>query len=107
MSADRNQQEPVAVRYMMRWVEHLKRRSDGRRHMNIPSGFSSGDCWELAIELEQFVKSTSPQRKPLSDEEIWKFWWARTEVPEGEDDSMEAQFVAAVRAIEAGYGIKE
>lgn len=47
------------------------------------------------------------QRKPLTDEEIWKFWWARTEVPEGEDDSMEAQFIAAVRAIEATYGIKE
>lgn len=36
----------------------------------------------------------------LSDEEIWKFWWARPDVPDGEDDSMEAQFIAAARAIE-------
>jgi hypothetical protein len=50
---------------------------------------------------------TPPQRKPLTDEEIWKFWWNKPEVPEGEDDSMEAQFVAACRrAIEAAHGIK-
>lgn len=36
----------------------------------------------------------------LSDEEIWKFWWARPDVPDGEDDSMEAQFIAAARSIE-------
>ena len=47
-----------------------------------------------------------PQRKPLTDEEIWKFWWSRPEVPEGEDDSMEAEFVAAVRAVLAAHGIK-
>ena len=43
----------------------------------------------------------------LSDDEIWKFWWSRPEVPEGEDDSMEAEFVAAVRQVLAAYGIKE
>ena len=48
-----------------------------------------------------------PQRKPLTDEEIWKFWWSRPEVPESEDDSMEAEFVAAVRAVLAAHGIKE
>ena len=51
--------------------------------------------------------TTPPQRKPLTDEEIWKFWWSRPEVPEGEDDSMEAEFVAAVRAVLAAHGIKE
>ena len=51
--------------------------------------------------------TTPPQRKPLTDEEIWKFWWARPEVPESEDDSMEAEFVAAVRAVLAAHGIKE
>ena len=51
--------------------------------------------------------TTPPQRKPLTDEEIWKFWWARPEVPEGEDDSMEAEFVAAVRAVLAAHGINE
>ena len=48
-----------------------------------------------------------PQRKPLTSEEIWKFWWARPEVQDGEDDSMEAEFVAAVRAVLAAHGIKE
>ena len=51
--------------------------------------------------------TTTPQRKPLTSEEIWKFWWSRPEVPEGEDDSMEAEFVAAVRAVLAAHGIKE
>ena len=51
--------------------------------------------------------ATPQQRKPLTDEEIWKFWWSRPEVSEGEDDSMEAQFVAAVRAVLAAHGIKE
>jgi hypothetical protein len=38
----------------------------------------------------------------LTDDEIWRFWWSRPEVPDGEDDSMEAEFVAAVkRAIAA------
>ena len=37
----------------------------------------------------------------LTDKEIWAFWWSRPEVPDGEDDSMEAQFVAAARTIEA------
>ena len=43
----------------------------------------------------------------LTDEEIWKFWWSRPEVPEGEDNSMEAEFVAAVRAVLAAHDIKE
>ena len=51
--------------------------------------------------------TTLPQRKPLTDEEIWKFWWSRPEVQDGEDDSMEAEFVAAVRAVLAAHGIKE
>ena len=43
----------------------------------------------------------------LSDDEIWKFWWSRPEVPEGEDDSMEAEFVAAVRRVLAFHNIKD
>ena len=56
------EQKPVAVKHMMRWVDNLKWQSDNGQHMNIPSGLSSGTCWELAIELEQFIKSTPPQR---------------------------------------------
>ena len=64
------EQEPVATKQMLRWVEHLKRLSDDGQHMSIP-GLSSGACWELAIELEQFIKNTAPTpRKPLTDEEM-------------------------------------
>jgi len=62
-------------------------------HMALPSGTN--------------LYTSPPARKPLTDEEIWKFWWARPEVPEGENDSMETQFIAAVRAVEAAHGIKE
>jgi len=54
-------QEPV-VKHMMEWVEYLKRQSDHGQHLHIPSGISAGTCWELAIELEQFI-STAPQRR--------------------------------------------
>ena len=58
------QQEPVAVKKMMRWVDSLKRLSDNGQHMKIPSELSAGTCWELAIELEQFLKSPPTQREP-------------------------------------------
>jgi hypothetical protein len=41
----------------------------------------------------------------LTDEEIWKFWWSRPEVLDGEDDGMEAEFVAAVRRVLAAHDI--
>lgn len=56
-------------------------------------------------EHGRWVRYEDAQRKPLSNEEIWKFWWSRPEVPDGEDDSMEAEFVAAVRAVLAAHGI--
>jgi len=56
------EQEPVAVKRMKEWVEFLKRQSDNGQHMNIPSSFGAGTCWELAIELEQFINTISPQR---------------------------------------------
>ncbi len=52
-----------------------------------------------------YVPPPAAQRQPLTDDEIWKFWWSRPAVPDGEDDSMEALFVAAVRAILATQGI--
>lgn len=57
---EQQKQEPVGVKHMMRWVESLKRRSDNGQHMNIPSELSAGTCWELAIELEQFINTTPP-----------------------------------------------
>jgi hypothetical protein len=66
-------QEPVAVKHMMGWVESLKRQSDYGQHMRIP-GLNAGACFELALELEQFINTTPPaaQRQwvGLTDEEI-------------------------------------
>ena len=66
------EQEPVAVKHMMEWVDYLKRKSDHGQHMKIPAEMSAGACWELAIELEQFINTTPPQRTwvGLTDEEI-------------------------------------
>ena len=66
------EQEPVAIKRMKEWIEYLKRKSDFGQHMKIPSEMSAGTCWELAIELEQFINTTPPQRTwvGLTDEEI-------------------------------------
>jgi hypothetical protein len=85
--------EPVAWVYSEFW-QHLE-------------NLNCGTAYRLPGIGRQPLYTTQPQRKPLTDDEIWKFWWARPAVPDGEDDSMEAQFVAAVRAIEATHGIKE
>lgn len=56
-------------------------------------------------EVQPLYTSPQPVRKPLTDDELWKFWWARPEVPDGEDDSMEAEFVAAARRLLSAHGI--
>jgi hypothetical protein len=60
-------------------------------------------CQEHCKFIEQAQQTE--QAQPLTDEELWKFWWSRPEVPDGEDDSMEAEFVAAVRRVLAAHGI--
>ena len=65
------QQEPVAIKHMMGWVESLKRLSDYGQHMRIP-GLNAGACFELAIELEQFINTSPPAQRTwvgLTDEE--------------------------------------
>jgi hypothetical protein len=57
------QGEPVAVKHMMEWVAFLKARSDNGQHKQIPSNLSAGTCWDLAVELEQFINTTSQQPK--------------------------------------------
>ena len=97
------QQEPVAVKQMMRWVDSLKTLSDNGTHMKIPSGLSAGTCWELAVELEQFIKSTRPQaREPLSDEQIEQCMKQAYATVRGRN--LEHAFA---RAIEAAHGIGE
>ena len=65
-------QEPVAIKRMKEWIEYLKRKSDFGQHMKIPSEMSAGTCWELALELEQFINTAPPQRTwvGLNDDEI-------------------------------------
>jgi hypothetical protein len=65
------EQEPVAVKHMMEWVELLKRQSDYGQHMCIP-GLNAGVCFSLGVELEQFINTTPPQRpwQGLTDEEF-------------------------------------
>jgi hypothetical protein len=60
------QGEPVAVKHMMEWADYLKRKSDYGQHMQIPSEMSAGACWELAVELEQFINTTPQQRSESS-----------------------------------------
>ena len=67
----RTEQEPVAIKRMKEWIEYLKRKSDFGQHMKIPSEMSAGTCWELALELEQFINTSPPQHKPLTEEQIF------------------------------------
>ena len=88
--------EPVAVKHMKEWVEYLKRKSDHGQHMKIPSEMSAGACWELAIELEQFINTHPPQRKPLTHDELSDIWFKQS-----------TDWMEFARAIEAAHGIKE
>ena len=98
------EQEPVAIKHMAKWVEYLKRQSDHGQHLHIPSGMSAGTCWDLARELEQFINTTPPQRKPLTDEEIDKLPW---EPHESNPMTFAEGLRYFARAIEAAHGIKE
>ena len=93
------QQEPVAT-----FWQHGE---TGRTRITMPGDITDCDArWFKAADL---YTSPPPQSiwVGLTDEEIWKFWCSRPEVSEGEDDSMEAEFVTAVRAVLAAHGIKE
>jgi len=63
-------QEPVAVKHMMDWVYQLKRFSNDGRYMNIPSGLSAGACYELAVEIEQFIKTEPVHAIDISQERV-------------------------------------
>ena len=119
------EQEPVAIKRMKEWIEYLKRKSDFGQHMKIPSEMSAGTCWELALELEQFINTTpsqqepvidksaairiatslgwTPQRKPLTNEQIWD---AYMKAPVDIDCHV-SDLHKFARAIEAAHGIKE
>ena len=98
----RGEQEPVAVKHMMEWVDYLKRKSDYGQHLQISSEMSAGACWDLARELEQFINTTPPQRKPLSLHELSKIFASIPSIPFDGDWQLEL-----VRAIEVAHNIKE
>ena len=98
--AKQEQGEPVAVKRMREWIVALKSRSDNGEHMTIDSGISAGTCWELAVELEQFINTTPQQRTPLTDEE----YSIMAEQYTGADG---LDCVDFGRAISRHYGIKE
>jgi hypothetical protein len=84
----------------MNWVDFLKRQSDNGQHMKILSGLSSGTCWELANDLEQFINTIPSQAKPLTNKQI-------KEIYENCDAPTGGQFTLAfARAIEQTHGIK-
>ena len=99
------EQEPVAIKRMKEWIEYLKRKSDFGQHMKIPSEMNAGTCWELALELEQFINTTPPQRKPLTNGEIYTAYITATNQTLRATDERLA--FAFARAIEAAHGIKE
>jgi len=61
---------------------------------------------EKSGQRVQMLYTTPQQRKPLTDEEIRK-WWARDNDLEDCDMCKIDDFVKVVRAIEAAHGIKE
>jgi hypothetical protein len=90
-----DKQEPAA------WVCYGS--SDSEMH---DVDFEQIDVDALPVGTMLYTTPPQPTQVKLTDDEIWKFWWARPEIPEGENDSMEAEFVAAVRAVLAAHGIK-
>ena len=70
----------------------------------MPDG-KTVDKWALQFYGGQVGKPlyvTPPQRKPLSDEEMWSLWNSQ-----GIDEMNQQEAIAFARAIEAAHGIKE
>lgn len=57
---------------------------------------------EMLFALQDRITELEAQRKPLTDEEMWKLWNA-----EGNDSMSQQEAIAFARAIEAANGIKE
>lgn len=72
----------ASVKRMMEWIEGLKRQSDYGQHMKIPSGLSAGTCWELANELEQFLKALEAKGEPVAVWELFEDGWDSIADPE-------------------------
>jgi hypothetical protein len=64
------EQEPTSVKHMVSWIDYLKGFSDNGIHMKIQSGLSAGDCYRLAVELEQFINRTHVDAVNISQERV-------------------------------------
>jgi len=58
LAPEQEKPKSVTLQKMKEWVAYLKFKSDYGQHMNISPEMSSGTCWELATELEQFIELT-------------------------------------------------
>jgi len=94
-------------------VDSIQRLIDRARHAHmtdIKLRINGQDEWFQADWLKHLTRTTPPQRKPLTDEEItdavrdadldWHYGWTL-------DDEEPNRFTKFARAIEAAHGIKE
>ncbi len=92
-------QEPDAYGYARRlavaiWEQHYKDVA--------PQWSPLDDLMGVLTQIDNMTAGLTSHRQPLTDDEIWKFWWSRPAVDDGD---MESQFVAVVRAVLAAHGI--
>ena len=101
-------QEPVDFDAIIADIEAISCRYRGDpSHDHCPYKIRSESADTVRRHASYYTTPPQPTQVKLKDDEIWKFWWARPEISEGEDDSMEAEFVAVVRAVLAAHNIKE
>ena len=83
------EQKPVAYIHRNEFNEYRLEPTDNFKITDLPVG------------VEMMLYTTPPQRKPLTDEQMWVLWNSQG------DDAMEQQAaIAFARAIEAAHGIK-
>jgi len=113
-SSSRGEQEPVAMKFKIYKPTVPDPMRQGINNALLPwvydqdrsSGFDAS-MWVTPVATLPPHRTWGKPWVSLTDDEIWKFWCSRPEVSEGEDDSMEAEFVTTVRAVLAAHGIKE
>lgn len=90
-------------------VDSIQRLIDRTRHAHmtdIKLRINSQDEWHQADWLKHLTRTTPPQRKPLTDEEIEKCYETTGHYQTLRPQDRFAVFALA-RAIEAAHGIKE
>jgi hypothetical protein len=62
-----------------------------------PTNYAASDL--MRSDVEAVLLNQVVARSPITDSQIWNIWCTMPEVAEGEDDSMEARFIAACRRV--------